>query len=245
MPKQLLVLLICFLLGFSFSHLSAQEAKHLGNPSRAPEDRAIGLADAGRCREAIPLLKPAIVRPAAKDVKRKVGLSALRCAMTLDDRDLALEALRMLNREFPSDPDVLYVSTHAYSDLSTRASETLARTAPLSEQAHELNAEALEVQGRWDDAAKEYRAILDRKPRLPGIHYRLGRVLLSKPNPGPDGVVRQRKNFSRSSRSIRTMPAPSTFSANLLVTMVRWMTPSRTSPGPQSSTPVSGMLSLG
>ncbi len=195
MPKQLLVLLICFLLGFTFSHLSAQEAKHLGNPSRAPEDRAIGLADAGRCREAIPLLKPAIVRPAAKDVKRKVGLSALRCAMTLDDRDLALEALRMLNREFPSDPDVLYVSTHAYSDLSTRASETLARTAPLSEQAHELNAEALEVQGRWDDAAKEYRAILDRKPRLPGIHYRLGRVLLSKPNLGPDGVSEAKKEF--------------------------------------------------
>ncbi len=57
----------------------------------------------------------------------------------------------------------------------------------LSYQAHELNAEALEMRGKWDEAAKEYRAVLQQNPRLPGIHFRLGRLLLSKPNPGPNG----------------------------------------------------------
>jgi tetratricopeptide (TPR) repeat protein len=44
-----------------------------------------------------------------------------------------------------------------------------------------LNAEALETQERWNEAASEYRTILAQSPNLPGIHYRLGRLLLSLP----------------------------------------------------------------
>lgn len=116
--------------------------------------------------------------------------------MTLDKRETALEALQWLNREFPRDPDVLYVSTHAYSDLSTRESLDLAREAPSSYQAHELHAEALEVEGKWDDAAKEYRWVLKNNPDLPGIHFRLGRLLLSKPDPGPSMVDEAKKEMN-------------------------------------------------
>ena len=48
-------------------------------------------------------------------------------------------------------------------------------------QVHELNGEALEMQGQWDQALDEYRRVLGMNPNLPGIHYRLGRLLLSKP----------------------------------------------------------------
>ena len=54
----------------------------------------------------------------------------------------------MLSRDFPHDPDVLYLAVHAYSDLSTRASQELAQSARTSYQAHELNAEALEIGGK-------------------------------------------------------------------------------------------------
>ena len=101
--------------------------------------------------------------------------------MTLDSPDAALSALQMLNREFPHDPEVLYVTTHAYSDLATRASQELATTAPNSYQAHELDAESLETQGKWDEALVEYRKILEQNPQLPGIHYRIGRIILSQP----------------------------------------------------------------
>jgi tetratricopeptide (TPR) repeat protein len=87
---------------------------------------------------------------------------------------------------------VLYVTVHTYSDLSTRASLELARRAPSSPQAHQLNAESLEVQGKWDEAEKEYREVLAQNPRMPGIHYRLGRILLSKPNFSPE-VAEQAK----------------------------------------------------
>jgi tetratricopeptide (TPR) repeat protein len=117
--------------------------------------------------------------------------------MTLNQLDNALDFLQVLGREFPKDPEVLYISTHAYSDLSTRASQQLATDAPSSYQAHELLAESLEMQGKWDEAAAEYRAILKTHPQLPGIHFRLGRLLLSKPNPEPSAAEEAKKEMEQ------------------------------------------------
>jgi tetratricopeptide (TPR) repeat protein len=100
----------------------------------------------------------------------------------MDAVDEATATLRALNREFPGDPDVLFLSVHVYSELSLRAGRALMRTAPGSPQVHELNAEALESQGKWDDAAKEYRLVLDRFPEYQGIHFKLGRLLLTRPD---------------------------------------------------------------
>ena len=75
--------------------------------------------------------------------------------------------------------------------------QELAQYARSSYQAHELNAEALEVQGKWDDAAKEYHAVLEQNPHLPGIHFRLGRLLLSKPNPRPEVAEEAKKEMEQ------------------------------------------------
>ena len=72
---------------------------------------------------------------------------------------------------------MLYVTAHAYSDLSNNAARELAQTAPTSIPALEMSAEANEVQGKWDDAEKDYRKILSKSPRYPGIHFRLARRL--------------------------------------------------------------------
>lgn len=144
-------------------------------------ERGAKLAEAGHCDEALPLLKRSFPQTSDKDLKLRIGIDAVRCAMTLNQSDLAVDFLRMLNREFPRSPEVLYLSVHIYSDLSTRASQVLASVAPTSYQARQLNAEALEVQGKWDEAEKEYRRILEENPRAPGIHFRLGRNVLSKP----------------------------------------------------------------
>jgi tetratricopeptide (TPR) repeat protein len=45
-----------------------------------------------------------------------------------------------------------------------------------------MNAEALELQGKWDAAAREYEVILKQFPSVPGIHYRMARLYLSKPD---------------------------------------------------------------
>jgi tetratricopeptide (TPR) repeat protein len=115
--------------------------------------------------------------------------------MTHDAPYDSLDFLAVLSRDFPRDPDVLYAATHAYSDLSMRASQDLAHEAPFSFQVHLLNAEALEIQAKWDEAASEYRKILEISPMQPGIHARLGRALLSKSKPSPTDVEQAQKNF--------------------------------------------------
>ena len=157
--------------------------------------KGMHLAESGRCAEALPLLKKSALHLADKATQVKIGLATVRCAMSANDVDAAITALQWLNRDFPADPDVLYVSTHAFSDLSTLSAQKLARTAPKSYQAHELNAESLEVQSKWDQAKKEYETILQQNPSAPGIHFRLGRLLLSKPNPGSDMAEQAKKEF--------------------------------------------------
>jgi tetratricopeptide (TPR) repeat protein len=146
--------------------------------------RGTQLAEGGHCDQALALLTKSAPRLAAHDLEKTVGLDGIKCAMTMNQMDAAADFVRILQRDFPKDPQVLYVATHVYSDLSIRASRALMYSAPGSYQVHQLNAEALEAQGRWDDAAAEYRQVLQQDPKLPGMHYRLGRIILSKPPTG-------------------------------------------------------------
>lgn len=155
-------------------------------------ERGIALASKGLCREALPLLKKS-AQITDRDLKYDVLMSTARCAMSLDQTDTAVRALLELNREFPRDPEVLFNATHYYSDLASRASQELAASAPTSAQAEQLEAESLESQGELDKAAMEYRKILEQYPRRRGIHYRLGRLLLSKNPPDVENAKKELK----------------------------------------------------
>jgi len=139
----------------------------------------LSLAESGRCQEALPYLEKDYGRAPELSMKRALGVDALRCAMSANDSDRALSLVRSLGHDFSSDPDVLYLSSHVYSSLSTRASQRLLVTAPESYQAHQLNAEALAIQGKLSEAAAEYRTVLSLSPHLAGIHYELGELLLA------------------------------------------------------------------
>jgi tetratricopeptide (TPR) repeat protein len=69
--------------------------------------------------------------------------------------------------------------------------------APSSNEAHQLSAESLEVQGKWEEAAAEYRRILEHNPRAIGIHFRLGRLLLSKPDPDTSVADQAKEEFQQ------------------------------------------------
>ena len=142
--------------------------------------RGIALAEQGRCKEALPVLGGALPRVTDKQLRYNAGMAEARCAMAVEQDNTAVAALLELKREFPDDPEVLYVTVHYFSQLAMRTSQELAAKAPASPQARRLEAENFESQGKWDEAAGIYKGILDRNPGLPGIHYRLGQVLLSK-----------------------------------------------------------------
>src|SRR5689334_10293177 len=117
--------------------VAAQGVSQTSKSNAEPIERALELARSGRCSEAIPLLKKEIAQSSNKDFRRNAGLAGLRCAMVKNQFDTATEFLRQLTRDFPNDPEVLYVAVHTYSDLATRASQQLETMAPNSAQAHE------------------------------------------------------------------------------------------------------------
>jgi len=144
-------------------------------------DSAAQLAESGNCRAALPLLKAAVVHATDPDTKKRLGVDGVHCGMALRDLDSAASFIQGLTKAFPNDPEVLYLTVHVYSDLSIRASQKLMVTAPTSYQVRLVNGEALEAQGKWDEAITEYREVLKRNPDLPGIHDRVGRLLLALP----------------------------------------------------------------
>ena len=187
---------ICRVLAVALVVTAGARAQSAAPAKTAPPDtaQAIALATNGHCAEALPMLRAAYPLIAERDRRRAAGAARVRCAMQMERIDEGLSSLRTLNREFPGDPDVLYLSTHVYSDLSLRASRELMRLAPASPQLRELTAETFEAQGRWEEAAGEYRAALERDPHRAGIHFRIGRLLLSRPG-GEDHRDEARAEF--------------------------------------------------
>jgi tetratricopeptide (TPR) repeat protein len=161
--------------------LAAQRLGTASADTSATAREGLELAGKGRCTEALPILKKSLPHIGDKALKLEAAYATARCGMSLDQMDTAVEALLLMNREFPRDPKVLYVTTHYFSEIAARASQRLAAIAPNSVQAHELQAESFESQGKWDEAAAEYNKLLQKNPQLPEIHYRLGRLDLSRP----------------------------------------------------------------
>jgi tetratricopeptide (TPR) repeat protein len=145
-----------------------------------PIQRAIDLVKSGRCSEALPALKRGLPHVIDKQLKYSAGMAMVRCAMALDQEQTVVDALLLLKRDSPGDPEVLYVATHYFSELGMKASQELQTRVPNSIQARKLEAESLESQGKNDEAAVIYNKILQDQPNTSGIHYRLGQINLAK-----------------------------------------------------------------
>ncbi len=140
------------------------------------------------------MLKASVGKVQDPDLKRQLGHAGVRCAMSYNQAGDAARFIEYLQHEFPHDPEILFLAVHLYSDLSIRASQELLYTNPSSPQVHQLNAEALEAQGNWKGAVSEYRTVLERDADTPGIHFRIGRVILSEPET-PDTMSEAKKEF--------------------------------------------------
>jgi tetratricopeptide (TPR) repeat protein len=193
--KAALIVLVIGCL-WSGSIILAQQAKGTAAPGSAlSPERALSLAEQGHCGESISGLKHAMTIQVPAATRKQAGVVGVRCSLAVDDRASTADFIRLLNKQFANDPDVLFVIVHAYSDLSTRTAQDLGRTAPQSLAAHKLNAEALEVQGKWEPAQLEYEGMIQKDPGARGIHFLLGRLLLSRPDAGPDAVERAKQEF--------------------------------------------------
>ena len=158
-------------------------------------EQGVKLALDGHCQDAMPLLDRAM-RDASNsvDTKRTVSFAGVRCSMLLNQQNDAMSFLGWLQQAFPKDPEVLFLAVHVFSELSDRNSKELMDAAPDSPFVIELNAENFERHGEIAKAVAEYRVLLKRAPDRPGIHYRIGGLILSQPG-NPNSSEEARKEF--------------------------------------------------
>ncbi len=114
--------------------------------------------------------------------------------MMLNRQGEAASFLAQLQEEFPNDPDILFLAVHMYSDLAYRNSEQLMKVAPDSPEVLRLNAENFEKAGDAKKAIGEYRVLLQKTPGQPGIHYRIGGLILEHVGTA-GGAEEARKEF--------------------------------------------------
>jgi tetratricopeptide (TPR) repeat protein len=141
---------------------------------------AMSLSELGKYREALPILEKEFRRSTDPIVKRSCGLQLERAYTGLQRNEKAVEVALELNRLYPDDPEILYHSGRIFGNFAYLSVKRLAEVAPTSIWKHQATAEAWESQGSYDLAISEYRQVLSLDPRRPGIHYRLGRVLLAR-----------------------------------------------------------------
>lgn len=142
----------------------------------------LSLAESGHCQQAFPAIPRNLSTLRDPGIRKRAGLAGLRCATEAGDTATALGYLSQLASAFPRDPDVLLSFTHAFSALADHAADELHQVAPNSAAAYQLAGESAEMAGKVDDAINEYRRELQANPRAPEIHYRIGRLILSKPH---------------------------------------------------------------
>jgi len=141
---------------------------------------AISLAELGRYSEALPDLEKTFHHPSAPEARRMCGLQLMRAYDNLRRENEAVAIALELNRLYPDDPEILYQTGKVYGNYAFVTMHKLAQVAPDSIWRHQAAAEAYESEGSTDQAFVEYQTVLAKDPHRPGIHYRIGRTLLSQ-----------------------------------------------------------------
>ena len=142
---------------------------------------AMSLSEIGQHEEALPGLEKAFQQPSTDAaLRRMVGLHLQRTDTALGRDGNAVAVALEMSRRYPDDPEVLYHSGRLFGNYAYLQMVKLAQIAPDSVWLHQASGEANESQGLFDEAIREYQQVLALSPKRPGLHFRIGRVLLSR-----------------------------------------------------------------
>jgi tetratricopeptide (TPR) repeat protein len=161
----------------------------------------MSLSELGQYQEAVPALTNAFSQAADPVLRRMAGLHLQRAYTGLGQDREAVEVALRLSGLHPDDPEVLYHSARLLANFAYLQTMKLAAVAPDSVRLHQAAGEANESQGLYDAALREYRQVVAMAPRRPGIHFRLGRTLLSRSRDGSaEDLAEARKAFEEELR---------------------------------------------
>ena len=152
---------------------------------------ALTHAATGDCMAVIDDLRRGL---ALADTRRLAGLAVVQCRLGAKQYAEAAAVIGQLEKEFPNDPDVLYVSASYHMKAWNDAIYRMYQKAPASYRVDQLSAEVFETQGKYTEAIAEYRKAIEKNPKGIDLHYRLGRALLQQSH-DPAMLEQARKEF--------------------------------------------------
>jgi tetratricopeptide (TPR) repeat protein len=167
------------------------------NFERSPADPRARLflafigAATGKCDTVIPELARGF---SGGENRRLAGIALAQCHVAGKRFTEAGAIIAQLEKEFPADADVLYVSADYHMKAWNDAIYRMYQNAPSSYRVDELSAEVFETQGKYTEAIAEYRKAIAKNPNAINLHYRLGRALLQQSH-DPAILEQARKEF--------------------------------------------------
>src|SRR5205814_8191479 len=141
----------------------------------------LGLSDMmlGRITDGDPLLVEAFPHITNQNLKVQVGVSLVRFHMATHSLSQVVGVVHGLEESGQADPEVLYVAYRAYSALAAESLNSLYKRWPSSARVHQIFAQAAVTQDDFPGAIKQYKLAIEADPKLPGVHYELGRTILT------------------------------------------------------------------
>jgi tetratricopeptide (TPR) repeat protein len=143
---------------------------------------ALVQAATGGCTEATPRLAEAFAHAPEPQLRKLTGEALMSC----------VEA--GLKTDFPADADVLYQSARTHLKAWNDVVYQMFQKTPGSYRVNQISGEILEIQGKYPEAAAEYRKAIEKNPRAVDLHFRLGRVILID-SQGPQALENALKEF--------------------------------------------------
>jgi tetratricopeptide (TPR) repeat protein len=155
---------------------------------------ALTRAATGHCAEAIPDLSSRFNQSPDAALSRLAGLALAQCLVTQNDVNKAVPVVMQLEAKYPDDADVLYEAARVHMKAFNDATLQMFQKTPSSWRVNQLSAEIFETQGKYAEAATEYRKAIEKNSRALNLHFRLGRAILLESHE-PDALDRAQKEF--------------------------------------------------
>jgi len=134
----------------------------------------------GDCAGVSPQLARVWATPGDSQQRRLAGLALAQCRIAAKQFPEAGLVVGELERDFPADADVLYVSAAYHLKAWNDAVYRMYKNAPASYRVDQLSAEVFETQGKYTEAIAEYRKAIAKNSKAIDLHYRLARALLAQ-----------------------------------------------------------------
>jgi tetratricopeptide (TPR) repeat protein len=155
---------------------------------------ALARAATGGCDTAAADLANIFAQSKDADLRRLAGLALTQCHLARNRYDLALPVVLELEKQFPNDADVLYEAAKLHMKAWNDVVFQMFERTPASYRVNQVSAEIFEVQGRYAEAAAEYRKAIEKNPAAVNLHFRLGRALLMQSH-APQTLAQARHEF--------------------------------------------------